>query len=175
MRKFFISFLLFPAIIFSQSVVYKVYYGFFPAGKLKIFIQNNQVIVKGKSEGIVSWFYKYKLYMKYDLENPEKSILKEEENGKRRIYDFKRILKKKAWLPLVINILLKNSKIQKTLKVGNYTVALKRVKRNNYFFVVTGSKKTKEIILKRWYKNSFPREIVIKTTKGEIRLEKVND
>lgn len=174
MRFFAILFLL-PLVIFSKTVVYKVYYGFFPAGRIEIEFNDEKVLVKGHSEGIISWFYHYKLFMEYDLNNPQRSYLVENENGKKKFYNFKRILEKKAWLPLVVNILLKKPSLQRVIKVGNYTVILKGIKNGSYHFLVKGSKRTKSITVKGWGKNSFPERIEIDTTKGDIILEKLKE
>jgi hypothetical protein len=174
MRLIFL-FLTLPLIIFANSVVYKVYYGFFPAGKIEISFKGNKVLVKGKSEGIISWFYKYRLLMEYDLNNPKNSFLVENENGRKKIYNFKRILKKKPWLPLVVNVLLKKPSFKEKIEVGEYTLILKKKLNGNYIFFINGSKKTKSIEVFDWFPPRFPQKIKINTTKGNIILEKIEE
>ena len=159
---------------FGKEVKYEVSYGLFPAGVIKIYFQPDRVVVKGKSGGLLGWFYKYRLYMVYDLKNPAESYMEEEENGKHRKYDYQRILKKKAWLPLVVKILLTHRGFSEKapLKVGNYEVILQKVEGNDYYFSVNGSKKTKEIKLFGWKNGDFPEKIEIETSSGTLVLKR---
>jgi hypothetical protein len=167
--------LLLPLVIFAQSVTYKVYFGIFPAGKIEINFSPHRVEVKGKSGGILGWFYRYKLYMVYDLKDPQKSFLKEEENEKRKFYTYSDILKKKSWLPLVVNLLSHppNPQSLSPLKVGDYTVTLERYEKGNFYFRVSGSKNTKAIRLFGWKRGDFPERIEIETSKGTLVLVKM--
>ena len=164
--------LLFPLIVFSKSVTYRVYFGFFPAGVIKIFFQNSTVRVEGKSGGFVGLFYKYRFLMVYNLKNPRKSFLKEKENGKRRFFNYQRILKKKSWLPLVVEILTRGNFNSQSLKVGQYEVKLLSKKGNSYTFRVLGSKKTKTIKMLNWKRGHFPEKIEIETSSGTLKLER---
>lgn len=167
-------FLFLVSFLYALQVKYEVYYGFFPAGVIEIDFQNEKVVVKGKSSGILGWFYKYHLYMLFDLKNPNKSFLIEDENGKHRELNYEKILHKKAWLPLVIRILLNGENLNKlkTIKVANYRIILQEKQNNNYTFKIEGSKKVKEIQLLEWRKGQFPKKIVIKTSEGTLTLER---
>jgi hypothetical protein len=165
-------FLLTLPVAFAEGLTYKVYYSFIPAGKIELNIKNSTAIVKGKSGSIVGWFYHYRLYMVYNLKNETESFMREEENGKRRFYNFKLILKKKPWLPVMVKVLLRSEgkKLPETLKVGNLEIRLLKRNRNSYTYRVFGSKKVKEVFLK-FGKARFPEEIDIETKRGEIKLE----
>jgi len=154
------------------GATYKVYYSLLPAGKIEISVKNDKVVVTGKSEGFVSWFYKYKLYMVYDLRNETRSFLKEEEKGKKKEYDFERIMKKKPWLPLVVKLLLQSGEVPPEIKVGKLTVKLEKVEGTTYAFKVSGSKKVKRVILKGWKPGYYPLQIEIETKDGTIKLVK---
>lgn len=171
----FLLFLLSPLIIFAKSVTYKVYFGIFSAGKIEINFSPDRVEVTGKSGGVIGWFYHYKLRMVYDFKNPANTFMTEEENGKKKTYTFERILKKKAWLPLVVKLLSKtpNPELLKTIKVGEYTVTLEKRENTNFFFRVSGSKKTKRIKLFGWKKGDFPERIEIETKAGTLVLIKI--
>ena len=169
-----VLFLLLVNSLYALQVKYEVHYGFFPAGIIEIDFQNEQVVVKGKSSGILGWFYKYRLYMVFNLKNPEKSFLIEDENGKHRELNYNKILHKKAWLPLVIKILLSGVDLNKlkTIKVANYRIILQKREENNYTFKVEGSKRVRKIQLLEWKKGFFPKKIVIETSGGTLVLEK---
>jgi len=156
----------------GKEVVYDIFYGFFPAGVLKIKFEPDRVVIKGKSSGLVSLFYRYKLYMVYYLDNATGSFLTEDENGKHRRYDYQTILRKKSWLPLVVKILTTHGGFSrgKPLSVGNIKVFLTEVKGDDYFFKVVGSKKVEEVKLYGWRKNSFPQRIVIEGKSGSLIL-----
>ncbi len=174
--------LLFPLFVFlifslplqSKEVHYEVYYGLFPAGEIKIDFAPQKVVVKGKSGGLLGLFYKYRLYLVYDLKNPSSSFMVEKENGKERRFNYQKLLKKKAWLPMVIKLLLHRGDIKKgkVLKVGEYRVVPKEVIGNDYYFLVEGSKRTKAISLKGWKSNRFPERIEIETSSGTIILQR---
>ncbi|RTZ68316.1 MAG: hypothetical protein DSZ30_04390 [Aquificaceae bacterium] len=170
----FLPFLLLPLFVFAKSVTYKVYFGIFSAGKIEINFSPDRVEVTGKSGGVIGWFYRYKLHMVYDFKNPENTFMTEEENGKRKTYNFERILKKKSWLPLVVKLLSKtpNPEVLKTIKVGEYTVTLEKYENNNFFFRVSGSRKTKSVKLFGWKKGDFPERIEIETKAGTLVLIK---
>ncbi len=165
-------FLLILSVAFAEGLTYEVYYSFIPAGKIELNIKNFTVVVRGKSGGIIGWFYRYRLYMVYDLKNETESYMREEENGKRRFYDFKLILKKKPWLPVVVKVLLhsEGKKLPKTFKVGSLEIKLLKRVKNSFVYEVLGSKKVKEVILK-FGKTRFPEEIDIETKSGKIKLE----
>ena len=167
-------FLLLPLIIFAQSVTYEVYFRIFSAGKIEINFSPDRVEVRGKSGGIIGWFYNYRLFMVYDFKNPENTFMTEEENGKKKTYNFKKILKKKSWLPLVVKLLSQtpNPEALRNIKVGEYTVTLEKCENNNFFFRVNGSKKTKRIKLFGWKKGDFPEKIEIETKAGTLVLIK---
>ena len=173
MRINFFLFLL-PLLLFAQSVTYKVYFGIFPAGRIEINFSPQKVEVRGKSGGVIGWFYRYKLFMVYDLKNPQRSFLREEENGKRKLYTYADILRKKSWLPLVVNLLSHrpNPQSLNLIKVGNYTVTLERYENGNFYFRVEGSKNTKAIRLLGWKRGDFPQRIEIETAKGTLILIK---
>lgn len=175
--NFFISLLallFFPFLAVAKEVHYGVYYGLFPAGEIKIDFAPQRVVVKGKSGGLLGLFYKYRLYLVYDVVNPASSFMVEEENGKKRRFDYKKLLEKKAWLPVVIRILLHRGDIKEgqILRVGEYRVIPRSVNGKDYYFLVEGSKKTKAIALKGWRKNSFPERIEIETSSGTIILQR---
>ena len=165
---------LFASLLFAKEVKYDVSYGLFPAGVIKIYFQPDRVVVKGKSSGFLGWFYRYKLYMVYNLKNPSESFMEENENGKHKRYDYRRILEKKAWLPLVVRILLTHSgfSADRPLRVGNYEVVLRKVEGDDYYFSVKGSRRTKEIKLFGWRRGDFPERIEIETTSGTLVLER---
>ncbi len=157
---------------FGKEITYEVSYGWFSAGRITIDFEPQKVVVKGKSGGLIGLFYHYKLYMVYDLKNETHSFMVEKENSKERRYDFQKILQKKAWLPIIVKLLLEGKKVPKLLKVGNYQIILVKVDGNNYTYEVKGSKHTKAVILKDWEPGKFPREIEIETTKGTLYLRK---
>ena len=156
----------------TEKVTYEVKFGFIGAGELTIEKKDSTVVVKGKSGGMVGWFYHYKLYMVYNLKNPSSSYMKEVENKKRRYYDFKRILKKKPWLPVVVQLLLSSEgkNPPEVLKVGNLTVRLAERRGNDWLFIVEGSKKVKWVILRGWVPGKFPEEIEISGKDGTLTL-----
>ncbi|HID79708.1 MAG TPA: hypothetical protein EYH48_04340 [Aquifex aeolicus] len=170
----FLPFLLLPLLIFAKSVVYKVYFGIFSAGRIEINFSPDRVEVTGASGGVIGWFYRYKLLMVYDFKNPNNTFMTEEENGKKKTYNFKRILEKKSWLPLVVKLLSEtpNPDTLKTIKVGEYTVTLEKYENDNFFFRISGSKNTKKIKLFRWKKGDFPKRIEIETKAGTLVLIK---
>jgi len=159
--------------VLSKSITYEVNYGFLTAGRIKIDFEPQKVVVTGKSSGLIGLFYHYKLYMVYNLSNETESFLYEKENSKERKYNFQKILQKKAWLPIVIKLLLERKEAPKLLKVGTYQIILVKVDGNNYTYKVKGSKRTKVVILKNWKPGEFPKKIEIETTKGTLTLEKV--
>jgi len=156
----------------AEEVKYEVYYGLFPAGEIGINFQPQKVVVRGQSGGILGLFYRYRLYLVYDLVNPRSSFMVEEENGKRRRFDYRKILEKKPWLPMVIKLLLHRTRIKKDhpLKVGPYRVIPTGVNGSDYYFLVEGSKRTKAIALKGWGEDSFPERIEVETSSGTIIL-----
>jgi len=172
MRNF-LLFLFIPIIAFSKSVVYKVRFSFLPAGKIEINIDDQKVVVKGKTKPPISWFYHYKLYMFYDLKNATRSYLYEEEGKKKRNYDFQKILQKKPWLPIVVNMLsLGREKAPKNLKIKNIQVVLVKNKKDLLIYNVFGSKNVKKIYFINWKNNDFPEKIVIDTGEATLELEK---
>ena len=170
----FLFLLLLPLVLFASSVTYKVKLGFFPAGQIKITFLKNRVEARGKSGGFIGLFYKYSFLMVYNIENPSLSFLKEEENGKRRFFEYRKLLKKKAWLPMVVKLLLERERIAKLKKfrVGDYEIILLFHKGEIYTFKVLGSKRTKSITLKGWKESNFPEEIEIETSAGTLKLER---
>ena len=74
--------LIFSPLAVAKEVHYGVYYGLFPAGEIKIDFAPQRVVVKGKSGGLLGLFYKYRLYLVYDVVNPASSFMVEEENKK---------------------------------------------------------------------------------------------
>ena len=155
----------------SFAVTYKVKFAFFTGGVISINREDGRVFVDGKSTGIVSWFYHYKLHMVYDLKNPERSYMEEDENGKKKFYDFQKILKKKPWLPIVVRILTQSGEVPEKITVGSLTIVLTKRDNDDWYFTVYGSKNVKEVVLKGWYPGTFPREIVVKGKK-DIKLVK---
>ena len=173
-KRLLFFFLFLESIIYSAEVKYEVRYGFFPAGIIKISFSPTKVVVKGKSSGLLSWFYHYKLYMVFDLNRPQKSFLVEDENGKHRVFSYQRIIQKKAWLPLVVNILLKgpNPENLKFLTLDGYKITLSKKEKDNYYFEIEGSKKIKNIKILNWKHGDFPQKIVIEAKDGTLVLEK---
>ncbi len=143
-----------------------------PAGKIEITKEDSTVLVKGKSAGLVGWFYKYKLKMLYKLDNETASFMEEYENGKERFYDFKRILKKKPWLPVVVRLIAVGGRVPEKLKVGNLTIVFLGKEKDAWRFAVLGSKRVKEVLLKGWKPGSFPERIEILTKAGTMVLVK---
>lgn len=164
----------FPLLLLGKEVKYDVFYGFFPAGEIKIFFEPQKVVVKGKSSGLLGLFYKYRLYMVYNLQNPQDSFIEEKENDKSRHYDYWKLLRKKPWLPLVVKLLLSHKGFSKNspIKVGNLEIILQKVEGNDYTFEVRGSSKVKKIKLFEWKKGSFPQRIVVEGKEGTLTLVK---
>jgi len=155
----------------SFATDYELYLSYFPAGKISIEEKNGKVFVKGKSTGLVSWFYRYRLRLIYDLKNPAGTFMEEEENGKRRFYDFDKLMKKKPWLPVVVELLTQRGEVPEELTVGGLKIVLTKRVGNDWYFAVYGSKNVKEVILKGWKVGEFPKEIVV-DGKKEVRLLK---
>ena len=170
--KPFILLLFFPILLWGKEVKYEVFYGFFPAGKIKIIFEPQEVVVKGKSSGLLGLFYKYRLYMVYNLREPQKSFMEERENGKERRYNYKKILRKKPWLPLVIKLLLTHRGFvpNHPIKVEGLEIIPKKVEGDDYIFEVKGSKKVKVITLYGWKEGEFPHRIVVEGTSGTLVL-----
>ena len=160
---------------FGKEITYEVFYGWLSAGRITIDFEPQKVVVKGKSGGLIGLFYHYKLYMVYDLKNETQSFMVEKENSKERRYDFQKILQKKAWLPIVVKLLLETKNPPQKIAVGTYKVILKEVDNNTYTYRVEGSKRTKKVILRYWKPPKFPEEIEIETTKGNLTLKRLNN
>lgn len=173
-RIFGVLFILFPLLLVGKEVKYEVFYGFFPAGEIKIFFEPQKVVVKGKSSGLLGLFYKYRLYMVYNLQNPQKSFLEEKENDKRRHYDYWKLLRKKPWLPLVVKLLLSHRGFSenKPIEVGNLEIIPQKVEGNDYTFEVEGSGKVNKIKLFGWKRGEFPQRIVVEGKEGTLTLVK---
>lgn len=170
--KSFVLLLLFPLLLLGKEVKYEVFYGFFPAGEIKIVFEPQEVVVKGKSSGLLGLFYKYRLYMVYNLRDPQRSFMEERENGKERRYDYWKILKKKPWLPLVIKLLLTHRGFTPNhpIKVDGLEIIPKKVEGYDYTFEVKGSKRVKRIELYGWKEGEFPRRIVVEGSAGTLVL-----
>jgi len=159
----------------AREITYEVFYGWFSAGRITIDFEPQKVVIKGKSGGMVGIFYHYKLYMVYNLKNETDSFMVEKENSKERKYNFRKILQKKAWLPIVVKLLLEGKNPPPKVAVGTYKVKLKEVDNNTYTYRVEGSKRTKKVILRYWKPPQFPEEIEIETTKGSLTLKRLNN
>ncbi|GEM_PF-1779464 len=152
---------------------YEATFSFLPAGKVVIFRQEDKVIVEGKTSGIIGWFYHYKFKSVFNLKE-SRGFLYQEENGKKKFYDFKKLMEKKPWLPVLVKILFSSRSIEtnKPLKVGKLKIIPVKVNPQEALFLVEGSKKVKEVILKGWKKPNLPEEIEIKTSAGWLVFKK---
>ncbi len=152
---------------------YEATFSFLPAGKVVIFRQEDKVIVEGKTSGIIGWFYHYKFKFVFNLKE-SRGFLYQEENGKKKFYDFKKLMEKKPWLPVLVKILFssRSRETNKPLKVGKLKIIPVKVNPQEALFLVEGSKKVKEVILKGWKKPSLPEEIEIKTSAGWLVFKK---
>lgn len=152
---------------------YEATFSFLPAGKVVIFRQGDKVIVEGKTSGIIGWFYHYKFKFVFNLKE-SRGFLYQEENGKKKFYDFKKLMEKKPWLPVLVKILFSSRSIEtnKPLKVGKLKIIPVKVNPQEALFLVEGSKKVKEVILKGWKKPNLPEEIEIKTSAGWLVFKK---